>query len=66
MRPRKKVNVAKVGEEIASKEQKRKEMFKELVHLTMKQENVPYQEALSLIRKSKVATLIAIEFSQLV
>jgi hypothetical protein len=43
----------------------RKSKFTQLVKLTMKQEGVNYEQALKLIKQTKVATLIAIELSML-
>jgi hypothetical protein len=66
LRPRKKVSSNLIGDRLQKEYNDRKDKFKELVKLTMKQENVDYEQALTLIKKTKVATLIAIEFSQLV
>lgn len=66
LRPRKKVSSTLIGDRLQKEYNDRKDKFKELVKLTMKQENVDYEQALTLIKKTKVATLIAIEFSQLV
>lgn len=65
LRPRKKVSATIIGERLQKEYQDRKDKFKELVSLTMRQENVPYEEAKRLIKKTSVATLIAIEFSMI-
>lgn len=53
--------IPQINEEVAS----RKSKFSELVKLTMKQEGITYEQALKLIKQTKIATLIAIELSML-
>jgi molybdenum-dependent DNA-binding transcriptional regulator ModE len=65
LRPRKKASATIIGERLQKEYQERRDKFKELVSLTMNQENVPYEEAKRLIKQTSVATLIAIEFSMI-